>query len=150
MKDLKNKFKESLGPGTFDQNIVSEEFQRIIQRYSKSRRHYHNLEHLSRLFSLCGELEIENHDMILAIFYHDVIYNPKFANNEKRSAIFARRSLERMGIDKERTDKIGEKILATRDHLSGDYDITTELFLDLDMAILGAEFDEYELYSDGV
>lgn len=150
MSDLFNRFKESLGPGTFDLKIVTGEFQRITERYTKPRRHYHNLEHLSNLLTLCDRMGIEDNDIVLALFYHDVIYNPKFANNEERSAAFARRSLERVGMERGRAERVGAMVQATRDHLSGNYDLSTELFLDLDMAILGAEPIDYRVYSDGV
>jgi len=150
MTDLLNRFREALGPEIASASIASEEFHKIIQRYSKSRRHYHNLGHLFNLFALCDELKIDEPDIILAIFYHDVIHNPILGGNEKRSAVFARRSLERVGIDEERTDRICEMILASRDHLSGNYNLAAELFLDLDMSILGAGYEEYDSYSKGI
>lgn len=150
MTDLLNRFREALGPETASETIVPEEFHKIVQRYSESRRYYHNLDHLNRIFILCDQMKIEDPDIILAIFYHDIIYNPILGDNERKSAAFAGKSLERVGFNRERTERIGEMILATRDHLEGEYDRATELLLDLDISILGAEIDEYEMYSDGV
>jgi len=150
MNFLSGKFSESLGGVALNQGVVAGEFQKIVDRYSEAGRHYHNLEHVRRLLILCDEMGIEDTEIILAVFYHDVIYNPGFGDNEEKSADFARGSLERIGMNAVRTGKICDMVMATRDHLSGEYDPATHLFLDLDMSILGAGRQDYEQYTADV
>jgi predicted metal-dependent HD superfamily phosphohydrolase len=150
MDYLSGKFYEALGPKGLDVGVASEEFQKIVDRYSEVGRHYHNLEHVRRLLILCDEMGIEDTEITLAVFYHDIIYNPGSRHNEEKSVDFARRSLERIGISEDRTTTIFGMIMATRDHLSGEHDPATHLFLDLDMSILGAERQNYEQYVGGV
>jgi len=88
--------------------------------------------------------------IILAVFYHDTIYHPGNSRNEEKSAAFARESLARLGANLERVERVCNMILATADHPSPQCGPMTNIFLDLDMTILGSARGEYRAYVEGV
>lgn len=90
----------------------------------------------------------------LAVLYHDAVYNAGRADNEARSADLAvehaGRWLPDAGID---TARVAELILLTARHGSlapGDVDADAALFLDCDMAILGADPATFDAYDRGI
>ena len=147
---LREKFSRALDDGDVDQDVVTEEFSTIVGRYSERKRHYHNLEHVTRLLALCDELKIIAPDIMLAVIYHDIIYRPGSLNNEEKSAAYARESLGRLGVDPDRVGQVCEMILATANHLIPQDDPLTQTLLDLDMAILGSARKDYQAYTEGV
>ena len=147
---LRKKYLQALDGAEFDPDAVTEELSAIIRCYTEHHRHYHNLDHLMRLLSLCDELEIKDPRIILAVFYHDTIYHPGSSKNEEESAALASESLSRLGVDLSRVDRVCEMILATADHLKPTDDPLTQLFLDLDMSILGSTREEFKAYVEGV
>jgi len=147
---LRKKLLQALDGADLDADAVTEEFLAVIRCYTEHHRHYHNLDHVNRLLALCDELEINDLHVILAVFYHDTIYHPGNSNNEEKSADFARESLGRLGVVRGRVDRVCVMILATANHLVPQEDPLTQLFLDLDMAILGSPREEYQAYAEGV
>lgn len=90
----------------------------------------------------------------LACWYHDAVYDPAARDNEARSEARMRGELGGV-LDPALLDWAGALILATADHrvpegapppLAGD----CALFLDVDMAVLGAVPDAYDRYAAGV
>ena len=147
---MREKLFQALDVGDVDPDAVTEELSALVGRYHGRRRHYHNLEHVTRLLALCDELENNDPDIVLAIIYHDVIYRPGFLKNEVKSAAYARKSLGRLGVDTDRISQVCEMILATANHLIPQDNPLTQTFLDLDMSILGSPREEYQAYADRV
>jgi len=147
---LWEKFFQALDDGDVDQDAVTEELSAIVGRYNERNRHYHNLEHVTRLLALCDELEISNPDIMLAAIYHDIIYRPGSLKNEEKSAAYARESLGRLGVGSDRVGQVREMILATANHLIPQDNPLTQTFQDLDMSILGSPREDYQAYADGV
>src|SRR5581483_5840075 len=83
----------------------------------------------------------------LVAWFHDAVYvTQPGAPNEKESADLARQKLFPLGID---TAKIEAIVLATEKHAScGDSD--GDLFLDVDMSILGQHAEVFDTYEKGV
>ena len=148
--NLWEKFFQALEDRDVDQAVFTEEFSAIAGRYNGRKRHYHNLEHVTRLLALCDELEISDPEIMLAVIYHDVIYRPGSLKNEEKSAAYARKSLGRLGVDSDRVGQVCEMILATANHLMPQDDPLTQTLLDLDMSILGSPREDYQAYADGV
>lgn len=122
-------------------------FTQVSNQYKASSRHYHNLTHIKNMLRGLHSYPHEVVDMLaleLSIWYHDVIYVPLRKDNETRSALFFKEQLADY-LPKERTKKIMGYIAATKTHpLTSDRDL--QLFLDLDLAILGqipAHYTEY-------
>lgn len=117
--------------------------------YGDPARHYHTDRHILSLLEQATQLELKDRDMArLAIFFHDLVYDPPRNDNERRSADLMRQRLSGH-VDADRLDHAATIIEATAGHqATGDPD--TDLVLDLDMAILGQPWPVYETYARGV
>lgn len=126
-------------------------FNKLITHYQQPHRHYHNITHLYECFVWFDEIKdnLYRPDLVaIALFYHDVIYDPKSNTNEQDSSDMMIRELQ--GILSDTDIGITERyILATKDHinpLTGDDKADLDYLLDIDLAILGSSpkrFAEY-------
>ncbi|TDQ09447.1 HD domain-containing protein [Pedobacter metabolipauper] len=124
----------------------------IVSNYSGKDRHYHNMEHLQNFYNQlkkCKDLTTDDDLLIIAMVYHDVIYNSVDHKDEERSADMAVERLKSIGYPEEQIAKCKALILATKTHaLSTDTD--TNYFNDADMTILGLDRNTYETYVKNV
>jgi predicted metal-dependent HD superfamily phosphohydrolase len=123
-------------------------FQQIISAYSEENRHYHNVEHLSNLLEQIVLLKLQKEERNILIYttlLHDVIYEAGSNSNEEKSAEFAFNSLSKLGLNKGLISKVCEIIIATSNHESNSK--LTQLFLDMDLSILGANQETYYNYT---
>jgi len=130
--------------------IVSQEnLAELLAHYTEPTRHYHTDRHIVSLLNQANHLDFSDRDMVrLAIFFHDVIYDPTRNDNERRSADLMTQRLSDH-IPANRLNQAVAIIVATANHQStGDHD--TDLVLDLDMGILGQLWPVYEAYARGV
>ncbi|RUW23823.1 hypothetical protein [Mesorhizobium sp. M1E.F.Ca.ET.041.01.1.1] len=122
--------------------------------YQAGDRHYHDLAHVEAMLALAEECRRLLHDpdaVEAAIWFHDAIYDSRAKDNETKSAVLAEQKLSGR-ISSERLSRIVAMIDATATHQLprlDDEKATSDaaLFLDMDLAILGAEpgaFDAYE------
>ena len=84
--------------------------------------------------------------MLLALWFHDAIYQPKRNDNEDKSADWGAEVLARAGAPASVVDRFRGLVLATR-HEAQPQSADARLLVDIDLSILGAEparFDEYE------
>jgi predicted metal-dependent HD superfamily phosphohydrolase len=121
----------------------------LLQAYAGPQRAYHTFDHiidclarfdLSSLFAQ-NPLEVE-----AALWFHDVVYDPRAHDNEERSAAWAGDVLARGEVPVSCVDRIRSLILATR-HQSPPDDADAALIVDIDLSILGrdpATFERYE------
>jgi predicted metal-dependent HD superfamily phosphohydrolase len=119
----------------------------IAKGYSASSRHYHTLSHLDNLVVLLHEQKIKFKNwntIVLAVAYHDLVYNTLKSNNEEKSALLAEKRLKRLNYPSDEIDRCSKLILATKNHLPGDDE--TNLFTDSDLSILGADPETYGKY----
>jgi len=117
--------------------------------YGDPARHYHTEKHIVAMLNGAAVFDFEDHDMArLAIFFHDIIYDPARSDNERRSADRLKQRLSGF-IPAGRLGRATATIEATATHrATGNHDI--DLVLDLDMAILGQPWPVYEIYARGV
>lgn len=128
----------------------------IERKYSSPKRHYHNLHHIQALLQLCNEYKDHIADAevtAFAVFYHDFIYNVLRNDNEKRSARVAVKRLHELGVPHDKAEQVKLFIEATQHHqvtgeVTNRHDL--QLFLDFDMSILGAPWDQYFDYMQKV
>jgi predicted metal-dependent HD superfamily phosphohydrolase len=128
----------------------ADEWSRIEEAYSEPGRHYHTLLHLSDVYDALmlyydGDVPLSS---LLALFYHDLVYNTLRGDNEKQSADQASAVLNEWKIDASVVKRVCDIILATTKHESSDPE--TMVFLDADMAILGADAEIYHDYAQKV
>ncbi|KAL4477675.1 hypothetical protein ABPG74_002825 [Tetrahymena malaccensis] len=144
--------------------VLNKWFDQIRLKYSESFRYYHTLSHIFCMLQLSEQINF-NHsaNVQLAIWFHDVIYNPKSNDNEKRSAqfyILFDKELKQNGIKVGNSEIVEAYILQTEKHLSDQipeqilkdegFKQDLELFLDLDLCILGQSSDVYDKYSQDI
>lgn len=121
----------------------------IVKKYSGRKRHYHNLKHISDMiqkyyFSYKDELKNPD-EVLLAIFYHDIIYSVGHSDNELYSAVYMDGRLKGNKITEKQLSFIFDCIYSTKKHeINGIKDIN--YMLDFDMAILGQPWSEYTKY----
>lgn len=124
----------------------------IETNYSGKKRYYHNLSHVENLLVELSDVKalIQNWNaVVLAVFYHDVVYKAHRTDNEEQSAMLADNHLQLLNCDSSLTDQVKKLILATKSHqLSGDNDVN--LFIDADLSILGKDWETYNTYCSNV
>lgn len=124
--------------------------ERLLDAWSGPQRRYHSLGHLQWLLEEAERRRDLIHDARFvgyAIWFHDAVYEPGKPDNEERSAIWAQQSL---ASETELVGRVARVILMTKNHAEGDAVGDAALFLDMDIAILGAERPSYAAYAAGV
>lgn len=127
-------------------------FHRLIIHYQQPHRHYHNLTHLSECFVWFDEIKdnLYRPDLVaIALFYHDMIYNPKSSTNEQDSSDMMKGELQDI-LSEQELSIINELILATKHHinpLTNEYKHDLDYLLDIDLAILGSSPDRFAEYN---
>ena len=123
----------------------------LERAYGSSGRYYHTLIHLDAVVNTllaCKSLFEQWDTVILAVAYHDAVYNPLKSDNEARSAAMASDRLSSIGYAVHEVERCVKLILATKDHAPGDGE--TNLFTDADLCILGASPEAYVMYTEQV
>ncbi|MHA3083610.1 HD domain-containing protein [Acinetobacter sp. ANC 5383] len=120
----------------------------LLQAYLEPQRAYHQVQHIVECLALFEKVQSHIEDGLalqLAIFFHDVVYQPRSASNEQDSALWLRQQLAG-ALPQTQLDKIATWILATQQHaITSESDLA--YLLDIDLAILGsspARFAEYQ------
>jgi len=126
----------------------------LLRHYSEPQRSYHNLSHVAALLRRAEQQRehIRSMETVeFAIWFHDVIYDTHLKDNEQRSAEWARCAMIAMNIDEYHIPPVWECIVATATHtVTAPEIIDLPLFLDMDLAILGAEEKVYQAYSKAI
>lgn len=123
----------------------------LLAQYSASSRHYHGAGHILSMLEGFDATKASFKQPLaaeLAIFFHDVIYDPSRQDNEEESAKKLQALLGGL-VDRTLLETAARGIEATRQHvLTPSHDIN--LLIDLDMAVLGQPWPVYERYAKGV
>lgn len=124
-------------------------FDDLLQRYSEPQRRYHTLQHLGECLAQAPcitTLAERPGEVLIALWFHDAVYDIGRRDNEARSAVMARDAVRSAGADDEAAQRVHHLVMATEHHA---LPITrdAQLLVDVDLSILGAaptRFDEYE------
>jgi predicted metal-dependent HD superfamily phosphohydrolase len=123
----------------------------LLAQYTQSGRHYHGAGHIVSMLEGFNAIKATFERPLaaeLAIFFHDVIYDPSRRDNEEQSAKKLQQMLGGL-VDPPLLEAAAFSIEATKQHaLTPNHD--TNLLLDLDMAILGQPWPIYEQYARDV
>ncbi len=133
-------------------DILQSEFSSLFKKYSETHRHYHTLEHIRACLKALDTHKHQINDsysLALALWFHDVIYNPKKNNNEELSAVYACTVLIKLGVSKDVVKKVNDLILLTI-HPSRPSSNDEKILIDIDLGILGAEQALYQSYSEWI
>ncbi len=151
--NLRVNLKKSLSKFAANDARVSQFVDVIIDKYCEKERFYHNLSHIENLLTAAEKFNdkiTDNESLRLAIWFHDVIYQPKKQNNESESAKLAAECLGELNFPRDVIEKIERVILATHKHDAAGLDFDGKLFLDLDLGILGAKPEIYHNYKQAI
>jgi predicted metal-dependent HD superfamily phosphohydrolase len=141
-----------------EETVIDDELiERIAALHSGPTRGYHSWNHPLALLRLYRDVRNRLSDPIAvycAILFHDAIYEPRASDNEARSAALA---AELLGgrVDRARLARILALIDATAGHaippgLPSGEAADMAMFLDMDLSILGAAADAFDVYEAGV
>ena len=136
-------------PGIGAAGEGGELFAQLKAAYAEPQRHYHTLQHLGECLAAFDGVQAfadHPHEVEMALWFHDAIYDVKGHDNEQRSADWARDALLAAGVPHESSQRVYSLVMATR-HTAVPQDRDAQLLVDIDLSILGAErarFDEYE------
>lgn len=129
----------------------------LAARYAEPQRHYHTQAHLAAVIRglwKARTLTLDLPTLLLAAFFHDVVYDSRRSDNEEQSAAHADTVLRDLGVPEDARRRIGELILLTQHSTppadaegSLKQDIDACLLLDADLAILGAPPPDYDRYA---
>ncbi len=131
--------------------ILKETFLKLVVRYSERHRCYHTLHHVNACLALLDEvadLINDSFNIELALWFHDIIYDPLQNDNEEVSAEYAKACLETMSLNSIEINQIKHLIQLTK-HPSTPSTNDEKYLIDIDLSILGAEnelFDTYEAW----
>lgn len=124
-------------------------FEDIINRYNEPHRHYHTLSHITACLGQLDSIRyhLESPMIVeLALWFHDIIYNPKRTDNEKQSAVYAADKLSNSNLEVDKINRICRLIDITK-HPSTPETIDEKYIVDIDLGILGAPTDVYLQYT---
>lgn len=139
----------SLFPKHSDHEQLVEIYELVMRNYAEPHRAYHTFEHISACLGHFDTIkdQLENPLAVeLAVWLHDVIYDPKAKDNEVQSAQLAKELLGETLLEGDVIDHVCNLIVLT-EHPSNPQTLDEQYLLDIDLSILGARdevFWEYE------
>lgn len=126
-------------------------FDELIECYQSEKRYYHTLEHINSMLLLLERFkqEVRSYEkLFFATWFHDAIQGLDI-DGETHSALMLMDRLEKIGVPYSILLGGYQLIIATKNHeWSGVQDV--DMFLDIDMSILGSDKDTYQKYASNV
>ncbi|GHA32562.1 hypothetical protein ACFFLZ_05165 [Photobacterium aphoticum] len=155
------------------QPLAQQCFEDMVNHYQEAHRHYHTLDHviacLDQLDALIDRSSDDDsshyrkHDreMALALWFHDVIYDPRRQDNEAQSADVAVTWLQRLNEPDATLKAVKTYILSTAHTTQHAIDTNaldttaidtqaTHALLDIDLSILGAPPTQFQQYENAI
>lgn len=127
-------------------------WQQLASHYSEPHRHYHTLDHVAACLNWLDQYHHLAEDPLcieLALWAHDVIYDPRASDNEARSADWFAQQFADSTLTNTQRNRVHALILATiHPHPPTDPDMA--LLQDIDLSILGADAELYDRYEGGI
>lgn len=123
-------------------------YELLFKAYTESQRYYHTVQHLVECLDLFYQIKhlLDDPEAVeLAIWFHDVVYDPQSSDNEEKSAELMQQYCADF-LSKNRLEKVFVWIVATKKH-QATQELDLNFLLDIDLAILGStpqRFTEYE------
>jgi predicted metal-dependent HD superfamily phosphohydrolase len=140
-------------------DLPPEQLDALQAAYASPPRAYHNFQHVQEVLRHYHEVAAgpgwrQPAEVGLAVLYHDAIYEAGRRDNETRSAELAVAHVAQWwssaGIDAQRVVDLIELTARHGTLQPADVDDEAALFLDCDMAILGAEPALFDAYDRGI
>lgn len=124
----------------------------IIVRYCESHRSYHTLQHLEDCLNHLANvrsLTPNPAEIEIALWFHDAVYDPHQHDNEEQSARWAVRVVQGVSLSADIGERMRSLILATQ-HNAIPQTLDAKILVDIDLAILGASEERFDLYEKQV
>lgn len=141
---------QQLGVAPNADGTLADTFTDLTARYTETHRHYHTAQHIAEClenFDGAHSLCEHRHEVELALWFHDAIYNPRAKDNEAQSADWAVQVMRDAGLASAAQSRVHALIMATV-HKALPETQDAQVLVDIDLAILGADaarFEEYEI-----
>ncbi len=123
-------------------------FSRLVEAYSEPHRAYHTLDHVREClmeFDRARGCAQEPDEVEAALWFHDVVYVPGAADNERQSAYWAVEALTEAGVLPAVAHRVADLIMATR-HTAPPAGRDARLVVDIDLSILGQPPEKFAAY----
>lgn len=138
-------------------SALTRRFDALRAGYAEPGRAYHGQRHIDLLLALHAEIRprlLAPNAVELAIWYHDAIYIPLSAENERASAALLRADMRGL-LDPTLIEAAATLVLATRTHevpagLAPEIASDCAWFLDMDLSILGADPETFAWYDAAI
>ena len=117
--------------------------------YEAPERAYHNAAHVRQMLGALEARGVLTPTLALAVWGHDLIYDPRAADNEARSAGVFGAWLAEQGADPALCAQVAALILATR-HAEAPATREEALLVDADLSVLGAPEDLFGAYDRAI
>ena len=144
----------------------TEDFEsRIIAPYTEPHRAYHDLTHIEACLNIFNELALKTirtdttlnidecynilHTLELAIWFHDIVYDPQASNNEERSVDALKQFCKDFEINKNIMNDAEGLIMMTKSH-NESMMVHYKLMNDVDLSILGESPKAFWAYEHGI
>lgn len=112
----------------------------LTRRYTEPHRRYHDLRHIADMLCKGAALELSD-EQVMAIWFHDAIYEPGSKSNEADSAKLAVGKLTGAGWESARVKVVEKIVLDTCGHVPSIEE--SKKVLDLDLSTLGGTWESY-------
>jgi len=119
----------------------------LTRRYLEPQRHYHTLEHVASMLHVGRQFPLDE-EQIMAIWFHDAVYDPTSDQNEQKSARLASKWLVKAGWSVEAVERVGRMVLDTRGHVPST--VQSELVLDLDLMSLAVGWQAFQRNTEAI
>lgn len=86
MATTSNRFAGICGRHGFPAAQIEVVWEKLVEKYGEPHRHHHTLEHVDRMLVDFDATGSKDDSIELAIWFHDIIYEPGKSDNEARSA----------------------------------------------------------------
>jgi predicted metal-dependent HD superfamily phosphohydrolase len=124
----------------------------LYRRYDDPQRHYHTRVHLEECFSHFELIRARCENpaaVMLALWFHDAVYNSRAADNEMQSARLADAVLAEAGAGEALRAQVRRLIDVTR-HTAAPVTADEIVMVDIDLAIFAAPFARFWQYEEEV
>jgi len=128
-------------------------YDRLIQHYTEPQRHYHTTTHLTAMLHCATQHNPAIPDPLtlrLAIYFHDIVYNPQRHDNEAESVRLFNVFAVDVGLDTVIATQVRHYIDCTVSHtvpVESVENVSLCYFLDFDLEVLSRSEEAYDVYA---
>ena len=112
----------------------------------------HTAEHVNaclKHLDICEAQVNKQHEVELALWFHDAVYNPLSGKNERKSADWATFFLSENSAESEAIGRVHRLVMVTQ-HNAPTVTKDESILVDIDLSILGADAATYEIFEQAV